>query len=178
MSLFGEYLNAPTSNYMDNLFLRKVISFIGEKYVKGKGRGSGSHLARGRRYLKSQIDGCKTEHIKKMLTSEPAPMRDKDDAEFVFRFSINSYVKLFAKIVEIMENNFASFSDDIKEEILSIKPTVLVPKYTYSELLIHVPLISLDTVCQYGEPEDRKTTAQTIRKGIESADKKYTIDKF
>jgi hypothetical protein len=172
MDLFWQYLNALTSGYMINRFLCEVISIIGKKYIKRKGRGSGSHLAKGMQYLKSQIVGCTTKHIKKMLTSEPT--WNKEDAEFVFRFSTNSYVKLFAKIVEIMDSNFVSFSDDIKDEILSIKTTVPVPKYTYSELLIRVPLISLITVCLYGKPE-KSRTAQTIQKGIESADKKYKI---
>jgi len=118
--LFGQYLNAPVNRRYDNRFLCDVvIPFIGKKY----GNGKGSNFAKGKRYLKSQIPECKSDHIKLMLSSVSCPIRDKDNDndDFMFRFSINSYVKLFAKIVEIMVNNHASFSDDIKKEIPSIQ---------------------------------------------------------
>lgn len=169
--LFGQYLNAPVNKRIDNWFLYEAISFIGKKY----GSGKGSSFARGKRYLKKQVPECKTDHIKKMLKSVPHPIRDKNDDEFVFRFSINSYVKLFAKIVELMSGNHTSFSDDIKKEIPLIKASVLEPKYTYSELLIRQPLISLNMVRLQGKTEERRNIAQTIQEGIDSADKKYNI---
>jgi len=169
--LFGQYLNAPANKRIDNMLLRDVISFIGKQY----GNGKGSSFAKAKRYLNNKIPGCKTAHIKKMLNSVPNRMRNKNDDEFMFRFSINSYTKIFAKIVELIDSNFESFSDDIKKEILLIKAAVLEPKYTYSELLIHEPLISLNKVCVQGKTDKHREIAQKIKEGIESADKKYKI---
>jgi len=167
--LFGQYLNAPVNRYIVNYFLKKVICIIGEKY----GSGKGSSFARGKRYLKSQIPGCKSDHIKKMLGSVPRPIRERNDDKFIFRFSINSYVKAFAIIIELMRKNYALFSDYIEMVILLINDIVLNPKYTYSELLIREPLISLNMVCLYGRTEEIRDIAQTIKDGIDSADKKY-----
>jgi len=170
-SLFGQYLNAPVNKQISNRFLFDVISFIG----KNNGNKKGRSFAKGKLYLKSQIQDCKTDHIKQMLSSKPHPIPDKNDYKFVFSFSINSYVKVFAKIVELMHSNHASFSDDIKKEYTFIKTIVLEPKYTYSELLIREPLISLIMVCRNGMPEERRKIAQTIMDGIESIDKKYNL---
>jgi len=171
MFLFSQYLNAPVNKYINNIFLKDVISFIGKKYESGKG----SSFAKGKRYLKKHIPECKSAHIKNMLKSIPHPIRDKNDDEFVFRFSINSYVKIFAKIVELVSINHVSYTDEIKKEIYSIKTIVLEPKYTYSELLIREPLISLNMVRMHGTTKERRNIAQEIKDGIDRADKKYNI---
>jgi len=169
--LFGQYLNAPVNKRIYNSFLFDAISFIGKKY----GDGKGSSFAKGKRYLKSQIKECKTDHIKKMLNSVPPPIWQKNDDEFVFRFSINSYVKVFAKIVELMNSNYAFFSDNVKKETSLIKAVVLEPKFTFSELLIREPIISLNMVCLNGKTEDIRKLAQLIKEGIDNADKKYNV---
>jgi len=172
-SLFGQYLNAPVNKLISNRFLIDAISIIGKKY--GSKKEKASNFAKGNRYLKSQIQNCKTDHIKQMLYPELHRIPDKNDDEFVFRFSIYTYVEIFAKIVEIMNSNHALFSDDIKKEYSFIKTVVLEPKYTYSELLIREPLISLKMVCLHGIPVEHRKIAQTILDGIDSIDKKYNL---
>jgi len=171
--MLGQYLSTPTDVHIDNMFLRVVISLIGEKY--GSEKENGSSFAKGLRYLKSQIPDCKTEHIKLMLMSETNHIRGKNNYEFVFCLNINSYVKIFAKIVELMISNHAAFSEAIKKEISSIKAAVPEPKFTYSELLIRETLISLEMFIRVVESEEYRNIAQKILDGIKSADKKYNI---
>jgi len=171
--MLGQYLHTPTNERIDNMFLRDVLSFIGKKY--GSEKDKGSSFAKGIRYLRSQIRDCKAEHIKGMLNSVPNRMRGKNGYGFVFHLSINSYVNIFAKIVELIVSNHAAFSEALKKEISSIKATVPEPKYTYSELLIRETLISLEMFIRVVESDEYKSIAQKILDGIKSADKKYNI---
>jgi hypothetical protein len=170
VAFIGQYLNAPAGDEpFSNDDLKEVISRIGKKY----GSGKGSPVAKGRMYLKKQIQGCSSNHIKLMLDSASVFMRGKNDDAFWFRFSINSYVKVFAKIVEIMTNDHECFSDLITNAIPLISKIGVPPKFTYSELLIHEPFISLNIVYMEGITEEHRKKALTIKEGIEGADKKY-----
>ncbi|MDR0476070.1 MAG: hypothetical protein LBH43_20685 [Treponema sp.] len=159
IAFIGKYLNVPTwDERIVNDSLGEVICIIGKNY----GTGKCIDYKKGIRYLKKQIPGCSVRNIKLMLCSVPNfILREARDSKFVLRFSIDSYVKVIAKIVEIMDENHALFFDSMQEGHIQPMP----PNLQYSELLLSQALVKLRYVQAHGRPP-KVRIATNILNGI------------
>lgn len=99
----GVYVFAPAGpDELQNNILEKCVEYIGSKQI-----GGGSNIAKGRRYLKRELN-CSSRAIKRTISKRYKVILNKDFQTYgiaVYYFHSNFCVKIVEQIIYYIKNN-------------------------------------------------------------------------